>query len=40
MGLSIDSYKNNYGTGLFEVEDDVTDLTKQKRINLKQDRLT
>jgi iron complex outermembrane recepter protein len=40
VGLSIDSYKNNYGTGLFEVEDDVTDLTKPKRINLKQDRLT
>jgi iron complex outermembrane recepter protein len=42
VGLSIDSYKNNYGTGLFEIDDVLhkTELTKPKRINLKQDRLT
>jgi iron complex outermembrane receptor protein len=37
IGLSIDSYKNNYGTGLFESP---TDLDEPKRIKLKQDRLT
>jgi iron complex outermembrane recepter protein len=40
LGISLDSYKNDYGTGLFEVEDDETDLTKPKRIRLKQERLT
>jgi iron complex outermembrane recepter protein len=42
VGLSIDSYKNNYGTGLFEIDDVLheTDLTKPKRIKLKQDRVT
>jgi iron complex outermembrane receptor protein len=37
VGLSIDSYKNDYGTGLFESP---TDLDEPKRIKLKQDRLT
>jgi iron complex outermembrane receptor protein len=40
LGISLDSYKNDYGTGLFEVHDDETDLTKPKRIKLKQERLT
>ena len=36
VGLSVDSYKNDYGTGLFEDDD----LLNPKRIKLKQDRLT
>jgi iron complex outermembrane receptor protein len=47
VGISLDSYKNDYGTGLFEVghhdetdDHDETDLTKPKRIKLKQERLT
>jgi iron complex outermembrane receptor protein len=36
VGLSVDSYKNDYGTGLFEGDD----LLNPKRIKLKQDRLT
>jgi len=37
VGLSVDSYRNDYGTGLFENPDDLDD---PKRIKLKQDRLT
>ncbi len=37
VGLSVDSYKNDYGTGLFEDADNLAD---PKRIKLKQDRLT
>jgi iron complex outermembrane recepter protein len=37
VGVSLDSYKNDYGTGLFEGE---VDLLSPKRIKLKQDRLT
>ncbi len=36
VGVSLDSYKNDYGTGLFEGDD----LLNPKRIKLKQDRLT
>jgi iron complex outermembrane receptor protein len=36
LGVSLDSYKNDYGTGLFEGDD----LLNPKRIKLKQDRLT
>lgn len=36
FGLSVDSYKNDYGTGLFEDNQ----LANPKRIKLKQDRLT
>ena len=36
VGLSVDSYKNDYGTGLFEDNE----LANPKRIKLKQDRLT
>ena len=36
VGLSVDSYKNDYGTGLFEGNE----LANPKRIKLKQDRLT
>jgi iron complex outermembrane receptor protein len=36
LGISLDSYKNDYGTGLFEGDD----LLNPKRIKLKQDRLT
>ncbi len=36
LGLSVDSYKNDYGTGLYEGDD----LTKPTRIKLKQDKLT
>jgi iron complex outermembrane recepter protein len=36
LGLSVDSYKNDYGTGLFEENE----LANPKRIKLKQDRLT
>ncbi len=36
VGLSVDSYRNDYGTGLFENPDDLDD---PKRIKLKQDRL-
>jgi iron complex outermembrane recepter protein len=40
IGLSVDSYKNDYGTGLFESDHGDADLNKPKRIKLKQDRLT
>ena len=36
LGVSLDSYKNDYGTGLFEAND----LAEPKRIRLKQDRVT
>jgi iron complex outermembrane receptor protein len=37
VGLSVDSFRNDYGTGLFEDADNLAD---PKRIKLKQDRLT
>ena len=40
LGVSLDSYKNDYGTGLFESDHGDADLNKPKRIKLKQDRLT